>query len=143
MNRKIFLALCLMAVMLASVSSAAADENVTIDGIDFAVPGGFTEDPAQETVNEQHSKSGVEFVTNGKLFEKGDTIVALLVADYKDFKVTDDIIASVGADAKTVNGVDGYIRQDGHYYVFSYEKDGKLVSISANDEDAIADFLIA
>lgn len=143
MNRKIFFTLALVAIMLASISFVSAEQNITIDGVDFHIPDGFAEDPNHETVNEHHSQGSVNYVTNGKLFEKGNTIIAILVAEYEGFEVSDDVVANVGGDAKTINGVDGYLKQDTIYYVFSYEKDGKLVTISSTDEDEIGDFLIA
>ncbi|WP_405267664.1 hypothetical protein [Methanobrevibacter sp.] len=118
------------------------NQTVTIDGIDFNVPDGFIEDPNHATVNEQKEQSGVTYITNGKVFEKGDTVVALLVADYGDYKITDDIVKNVGGDAKTINNIDGYFKTDDNYKVFSYAKDDKLVVLSATDEDAIGEFLI-
>ena len=87
------------------------NETVTIDGIDFNLPKGYTEDPNHETVNETNHQGTVTYITNGKLFEKGNTIVNILVADYGDFKVTEDIVSNAGDEAKTINGVNGYMSQ--------------------------------
>ena len=115
----------------------------TIDGIDFKIPDGFSEDADEEIVNESSVQSGITYLTNSKLFEKDDTIVVLLVADYGEYNVTDDIAKEVGGDATTINGVDGYLNEDNFFYVFNYAKDGKLVVLSANDKDVIGDFLVA
>ena len=158
MNKKIILGLSLVLIAIMAIGSVSAfdlgsilggddedvaeNETVTIDGIDFNIPAGFTEDPQHATVNEQKEVSGITYVTNGKLYENNDTIVALLVADYGEYKVTDEIAQSVGGDAKTINNVSGYLTTDGDYKVFNYAKDDKLVVISATDEDVIADFII-
>lgn len=155
MNKKIILgiSLVLIAVMAIGAVSAfdlgsllggddAEDQTVTIDGIDFNIPAGFVEDPNEATVNETNEISGITYITNGKLYEKNGTFVALLVADYGKYKVTDEIAKSVGGDAKTINNVSGYLTTDGIYKVFNYAKDDKLVVISTTDEDVISDFII-
>ena len=86
--------------------------------------------------------SGINYTTNGKLYENGDTYVAILVADYGDYKVTDDVAKSVGGDEQTINNVKGYLTTDGIYKVFHYAKDDKLVVISTTDENVIGDFII-
>jgi hypothetical protein len=153
MNKKIILGLSLVLVAVIAMGSVSAfdlgsmlggeeNETVTIDGIDFNIPDGFTEDPKEATINETNEQSGITYITNGKVYEKGSTVVALLVADYGKYKVTDEIAQSVGGDAKTINNVSGYLSTDGIYKVFNYAKDDKLVVISTTDEDAIADFII-
>ncbi|WP_406534198.1 hypothetical protein [Methanobrevibacter sp.] len=157
MNRKIILGLSLVLIAIMAIGSvsafdlgsilsgdedAAENETVTIDGIDFNIPAGFTEDPAHATDNQTNQQGGITYITNGKLYENNDTIVALLVADYGEYKVTDEIAQSVGGEAETINNVSGYLTTDGIYKVFNYAKDDKLVVISANDEDVIADFII-
>lgn len=154
MNKKIILGVSLVLIAVMAIGSVSAfdfgsllgedaeNETVTIDGIDFNIPEGFTEDPNHATVNEQKEQSGITYVTNGKLYEKGNTIVALLVANYGDYKVTDDIAGSVGGERTTINNVTGYLTTDGNYKVFNYAKDDKLVVISATDEDAIGEFII-
>ena len=153
MNKKIILGLSLVLVAVIAMGSVSAfdlgsmlggeeNETVTIDGIDFNIPDGYTEDPKEATINETNEQSGITYITNGKVYEKGSTVVALLVADYGKYKVTDEIAQSVGGDAKTINNVSGYLSTDGIYKVFNYAKDDKLVVISTTDEDAIADFII-
>lgn len=153
MNKKIIFGLSLVLVAIMAVGSVSAfdlgsllgggdAENVTIGGIDFAIPEGFTEDPNHAIDNEQREQSGISYTLNGKLYEKDDTIVVLLVSDYGDYKVTDDIAREVGGEPTTINNIDGYLTTNGTYKVFNYAKDDKLVVISTNDENAIGDFLI-
>ncbi len=144
MNKKIIFTLAIAAlavIAVASISAADNVETVTIDGINFTVPDGFTEDPSQEYVNEQKEQAGVTYIVNGKLYEKGNTVIFIMVSDYGDYKVTDDVVKAVGGDAKTINGQSGYIKEDNGFKVFSYEQDDKLVALSTNDENVIGDFI--
>lgn len=153
LNKKILFTLSLVILAIFAIGSVSAfdlgflsgdsEETVTIDGIDFNVPDGFTEDADEEIVNESNVRSGITYLTNSKCFENGDTVVVILVADYGEYKVTDDIAKEVGGDATTINGIDGYLSEDGFFYVFNYAKNDKLVVLSANDKDVIGDFLIA
>lgn len=153
MNKKIIFGVSLVLIAVMAIGSASAfdlgsllgsdaNETVTIDGIDFNIPEGFIEDPKEATINETNEQSGITYITNGKVYEKDGVIVALLVADYGEYKVTDEIAGAVGGEATTINNVDGYLSTDGIYKVFNYAKDDKLVVISANDEDVIADFIM-
>ena len=153
MNKKAIFGISLLLIAIFAIGSASAfdlvpmlggegNETVTIDGIDFNIPAGFSEDPNHETVNKTNEQSGITYVTNGKLYEKGNTIVTMLVADYGKHKVTDEIAESVGGDAKTINDVNGYLAHNGKFSVFNYAKNDKLVIISTNDESVIGDFIM-
>lgn len=153
LNKKILFTLSLVILAIFAIGSVSAldlgflsgdsEQTVTIDGIDFKIPDGFSEDTSEEVVNESNVQSGVTYFTNSKLFEKDDKVMVLLVADYGEYKVTDDIAKEVGGDATTIGGVDGYLKEDGFFHVFNYAKDGKLVVMSTNDKDIIGDFIIA
>lgn len=123
-------------------SDDGQNQTVTIDGIDFNVPAGFSELVNESTVNETVEEGVITFTNNGKVFESKDDVVAILVADYGELKITDEIVGSVAGDAKTINNIQGYLSTDGIYKVFSYAKDNKLVVISSTDEGVIGDFII-
>ena len=120
---------------------SSENQTVTIAGIDFNVPAGFSEDTNYSAVNQTVDESGVSITNNLKTFVNNNTVVAVLVAEYKDFNITDEIVGIVAGDAKTINNVSGYLSTDGNYKVFSYVKDNKLVVISTNDENVIGDFI--
>lgn len=142
MKRKIFFTLAVVALVAIAVSAiSAADETVAIDGINFTVPDGFSEDASNGYVNEQREEAGLTYVVNGKLYEKGNTVMAIIVSDYGDYKVTDDVVKAVGGEAKTINGQSGYLKEDNGFKVFSFEKNDKLVAMSTNDENIIGDFI--
>lgn len=153
MKRKILaISIVLIGVMAIAAVSAldladTFDENttknqtITIEGIEFNVPEGFIEDPNHEIVNETKETFGVKYTNNGKLFEKNDTYVSLLVADYGKFNMTDMIASIIGGNPKTINSTSGYMSDDGDYKVFHFVKNNKLVVISAADENVIGDFV--
>lgn len=153
MNRKAILAASVILVAVFAIGSVSAfdlgsiiggDENqtVTIDGVNFNIPKGFEEDPSHAIDNQKNDQAGIPYTTNGKLYEKDDVVVVLLVADYGEYKVTDDILKSVGGEKTTIGNVTGYLASDEELHVFNYEKDDKLVVISASDEDIISEFII-
>lgn len=153
MNKKILFTLSLVILAVFAIGSVSAldlnflsgssEEIVTIDGIDFKIPDGFKEDSDEEVINESNVQGGVTYLTNSKLFEKDDTVMVILVADYGEYEVTDEIAKEVGGDATTINGVDGYLKEDNFFYVFNYAKNDKLVVLSTNDKDIIGDFIVA
>lgn len=151
MNRK-FLIL-LIAITVFSITAVSAfelsdllgeeNQTVQIDGIDFNIPAGFEEDASQESINEDKSSSGIDYIINGKTFIKDGTVVSIIVADYGEYKVTDDVLSAVGENKTTINDVDGYISYDGGFYIFNYAKNDKMIIITSDVEDVIGDFVIA
>ena len=156
MNRKI-LAILSVLIVLASISAVSAfgmddllggssDEakNVTIDGMDFQIPAGFEEDPSYESVNEKSSVGGLEYTYNQKLFANDENqTVAILVGDYGDYEVTDDVIQVIADEKQTIKGIDGFTTDKDGVYIFAYPKDGKLVVLTATEDNLFEDFLIA
>lgn len=137
----VVLSLALIAVVMASAVSA--DEKVTIDGIDFNVPDGYTEDLSNEIINETNSTDGVTYVNNGKLFENGDNITVIIVSTYDAMDITEKFLTeNVGGDDVTIKGVNGKSLENGLFSLFYYAKDGKLVTFSTNNPDDIEKFII-
>lgn len=146
LKRKILFTLLVVSLAIVAIGCASAalfdnENKVTIDGIDFNVPDGYKEDTNYQTINEVKNKGGVQYTVNGKVFEKGSDIVSILVSDYGEYKLTDDIVKSVGGDEKTIGDVNGYASEDDGYYLFTYIKDDKLVVFSVTGEDSIEGFL--
>ena len=158
MNKKILLVFVVLFVAALSISSVSAldlgflsgddssngSTTETIFGIDFNIPDTVTEDEDYAINNETTADSGITFTVEGKTFmDDDDNIMVILVSEYEDLEVTDEFIAALGGDEKTINGVDGYINHNDTFYTFSYPKDGKLVVFSTNNDEKIADFIIA
>lgn len=152
MNKKILVMLSLVLILcigtvsafdLGSILGGGSDENetVTVEGFDFNIPEGFSENPDYAVDNETVD-DGISYKMNGKSYEKGNDVFVILVTEYEGMEVTDEVVSLIGGDSKTINGIDGYLKEDGDYQVFSYPKDGKLIVISATDEDIIGEVLM-
>lgn len=141
MKRKIFFALILLIAAAAIVASADAAsvkyKSVDIGGIDFNVSDEFAEDENHRIVNETYD----DCTQNGKLFQKADTVVMIVVSKFGD-KIGRANVSELGGYKFSVNGADGYLSNEGLFDVFSYAKDGKLVSISTNDKNILKQFII-
>ena len=70
MDKKILLTLSLALIAIVMASAVSADENVTIDGIDFNIPDGYVEDVTEEIVNETETDEDGTYVTNGKFYDE-------------------------------------------------------------------------
>ena len=142
MNKKLLGILLVLIAVVAIGTVVAASETVEIEGFEFTVPDGFTEDPTYETVNVVKEQNGVTFTSNGKLYQNDDgDVVNVLVAEYDGVEVTDDVAAGLGGDAKTIAGIDGYVIPNGTLTSFEFPNDGNLVVLSTNNEDILEDFL--
>ena len=142
MNKKLLGILLVLIAVVAIGTVVAASETVEIEGFEFTVPDGFTEDPTHETVNVVKEQNGVTFTSNGKLYQNDDgDVVNVLVAEYDGVEVTDDVVAGLGGDAKTIAGIDGYVIPNGTLTSFEFPNDGNLVVLSTNNEDILEDFL--
>ena len=142
MNKKLLGILLVLIAVVAIGTVVAASETVEIEGFEFTVPDGFTEDPTHETVNVVKEQNGVTFTSNGKLYQNDDgDVVNVLVAEYDGVEVTDDVAAGLGVDAKTIAGIDGYVIPNGTLTSFEFPNDGNLVVLSTNNEDILEDFL--
>ena len=142
MNKKLLGILLVLIAVVAIGTVVAASETVEIEGFEFTVPDGFTEDPTHETVNVVKEQNGVTFTSNGKLYQNDDgDVVNVLVAEYDGVEVTDDVAAVLGGDAKTIAGIDGYVIPNGTLTSFEFPNDGNLVVLSTNNEDILEDFL--
>ena len=142
MNKKLLGILLVLIAVVAIGTVVAASETVEIEGFEFTVPYGFTEDPTHETVNVVKEQNGVTFTSNGKLYQNDDgDVVNVLVAEYDGVEVTDDVAAGLGGDAKTIAGIDGYVIPNGTLTSFEFPNDGNLVVLSTNNEDILEDFL--
>ena len=141
---------------------AQADEpqTVTVGGIDFNIPAGFTENETYKMEDETSSTSGVDYTMNAAGYEDDskNNAIYILVGDYGDFNVTDDIIEyvvdSMDYEKQTINGHNGYLVQesssdssslmavDEPIYMFVYEQNGDLVFLGATDKAYFSDIII-
>ena len=170
-NRIAILAiLAILTVVLAGSASAfdlgflggsdSEPQQVTVGGIDFNIPAGFTENEDYRMENESAS-SGTDYYMSAAGFEDDSkaNAIYIMVADYGEYNVTDDVIAYVAdtmdGEKKTINGHSGYIARqtsaesdssmldvDDDVYVFIYEQNGDLVFIGATDQAYFDDVVL-
>ncbi len=142
MNKKILLTLSLALIAIVMATAVSADENVTIDGIAFNIPDGYTEDIDSEIVNETDSDDGVNYVTNGKLYENGNNIMTITVSTYDGVNATEKVLSSMNGEDLKINNTEGKIVDLGFISIYCYLKDGKLVSLSSDNQKEIEKFVI-
>lgn len=145
MNKKVFAILSILAVLMigcayASDSSDSLNNNtITISGMNFTIPEGFTEDVEEAIVNETGSDEGYNYVTESKTFECNDDFIIISVSIY-DKNLTGDYMQDFGDEA-TINNVSGFYEDLGFLSLFSYTQGNKLIILSANEKQIIEDVL--
>ncbi len=135
-------------------------QNVTVGGIDFSIPAGFTENEEYKMENEQSNASAVDYTMSAAGFEDDtkEKAIYILVGDYDEYNVTNEIIEYVLDDMdyekKTINGHNGYLVQESSssssslmaveepVYMFVYEQNGDLVFLGATNESYFGDVII-
>ena len=154
MNRKIIaiFALLILAVSVSAVSAfslsdltgSSSDAGVvTIDGIDFNIPDGFSEEKNLAIDGDVNETNGVQYTTWGKTYINDENkVISIGVATYDGVEVTDEMPQYIGGDKVTINGVDGYEYNVASYDGFTFAKDGKLIIISTNDGDLLQDVVV-
>ena len=154
MNRKIIaiFALLILAVSVSAVSAfglsdltgSSSDAGVvTIDGIDFNIPDGFSEEKNLAIDGDVNETNGVQYTTWGKTYVNDENkVISIGVATYDGVEVTDEMPQYIGGDKVTINGVDGYEYNVASYDGFTFAKDGKLIIISTNDGDLLQDVVV-
>lgn len=142
MNKKIFAVLAIFAIAMVGCAYAADSQDnttVTISGLNFTVPEGFSEDVEEAVVNESGSDDQYTFVTNEKMFENADDVFLISVSTF-DQNITDDYIKDFGEET-TIGNVTGYFEDLGFLALFSYIEDGQMVVITASDQSIIEQVL--
>ncbi|AMK15232.1 hypothetical protein [Methanobrevibacter olleyae] len=170
-NRIVILTiLAILAVVLAASASAfdlgflggsdSEPQKITVGGIDFQIPAGFTENEKYRMDNETSSSSGSDYYMSAVGYEDGSkqNAIYVMVADYGEYNVTDDVLnyvaKSMDGKKKTINGHAGYIAKQtdnstssmlpvtDDIYMFMYEENGDLVFIGATDESYFNDVVL-
>lgn len=135
-------------------------QEINVGGIDFSIPAGFNENEEYKMVNEKSNTSTIDYYMSSAGFEDdtGEKAIYILVGDYDEYNVTDEIIEYVLDDMdyerKTINGHNGYLVEqttssssslmavEEPIYMFVYEQNGDLVFIGATDESYFGDVII-
>lgn len=135
-------------------------QEITVGGIDFSIPAGFDENEEYKMVNEKSNTSGIDYYMSSAGFEDDSKqkAIYILVGDYDEYNVTDEIIEYVLDDMdyekKTINGHDGYLVQQSTssssslmaveepICMFVYEENGDLVFLGATNDSYFSDVII-
>lgn len=122
--------------------SLKLDNNkLNIQGIEFTIPDGYKEDEGfKELAMEADQKAFPGMKVTQDRFNKTDDDCIVFEVVFSDDKLdtytpADDMVA------KKIGNQDGYLKEYDEGVSYIYLKDGKLVSISAKDENVIADLL--
>ena len=160
MNKK-FLVLLRLCVVIVSMSSACAFDlnsvsdlfinngdatNVTISGIDFNIPSGFTEALNESVENQTTDNPYINYSMSSKTFLNVDgDAIEIAVSGSDDVQADDDFAkeAAMGGNKTTINGVDGYEFSDIDFNGFTFAKDGKLVILLATNKELLNDVVVA
>ncbi len=131
-------------VVLSAVTVISASEELTLEGIKFNIPDGYSlieqETDATEGADTEHMDGTAvdSEVTSEYKNSAGDKLNVHV--GVKNNQKIDSI--NPGGEKKTISGKDGFIikeKDDGKdKYKFEYLQDGKIVKISAVSEDIIS-----
>ena len=158
MNKKILVLFLFVAIVSMSTACAfdfndllnpssndQAGENVTIYGIDFNIPSGFTEVINESVDNEADDNPYVDYNLSSKTYVNTNGDVIIVSASTSDTPADDNFAkdASEGGNKTTINGVEGYTYSDSDFESFTFAKDGKLVIISVSDKQLLNDVVVA
>lgn len=124
-----------------SLFGSKPDQNVTIDGITFHIPGTFEENL---NVSKNVSVDDYDFfkVTNyAKGYQNNTNYINILIFEYNGTDVDTNLINYMDGTSKNINGTDGYLYFDGIGYTFSYSQGNKVISIQTDNENIIANVI--
>ena len=152
MNKKILFALTVVLVAVAAIGTVSAfdfsdlgalfggapkDQNVTLDGEHFKIPGTFKENKnisKNGTVNDYVAFKSTEYAIG---FKNDTNYINITISDYNTTDVSKDLINYMNGTSKDVSGVQGYIYKDDVGYTYTYGKGSKVISIQSDNESLI------
>ena len=112
--------------------------------IKFNVPGDYENASAESNTEINKIFKNHDYNVTSQSYVKGSTGIVIGVVNYAANGVSDEEIADQFLKDKptTINGVNGsrYTADGG--YIFSYQKDGRLIVISTNNEQTVSQFVI-
>ena len=120
--------------------------DVTLAGVDFAIPNGFSELENESIYNEQIDNPYLDVNFSSKAYTNVSGDAVILSVSASNTPANDSYASDVAGDdanKTTINGVEGYEYTDPVFYGFSYVKDGKLVILSSTDKELFKDVVIA
>lgn len=148
MNKKILFALTIAIVAIAAVGTVSAfdlgalfgmpaNQQVTIDGENFTIPGTLKENVA----NSKNGTVSDYLVFNCTEYAKqytNDTNYINITIYKLNSAVGDSLTDFTNGTAKEISGVKGYLYHDDETgYSYTFDKGNKVITIQSNDEKLI------
>lgn len=125
------------------ITPFSEDTVVTIDGIDFNIPKGYGEDKGLTKDNEIDTINGIDFITFMHSYKNKDLKFISIDIYYDAHKTADvDSLPTDGQVKKTIKGNEGYLLNEEGYCSFTYSTDGKIIMVTAENENVISDVII-
>lgn len=135
----LFLSLLIILIFLAAGFVSAAENSMELNGISFNIPSGYVEDDNVQTIDEIKNYGNITIVeTHKSYFDRDGKYLGITVADYGENTTLDSI--NIGGEQKTIGSVTGYYSYDDLNF-FKYFKDGKVITISYEDESIVNDLI--
>lgn len=150
MNKKILFVLSVAVVVIVTIGTVSAfdlsdlgslfgfpkDQNVTIDGENFTIPGTFKDNNISDngTVNDYSFFKVTEYK---KGYSNGTNYINILINDYNS-TVRDDLVNYMNGTSKDINGIKGFLYSDNGGYTYSYAKGNKVISIQSDNQELIS-----
>jgi len=132
-SRKILIALGVFAVLAIGIGSVCAVQNIEVDGIKFAIPGGYTEDMSMAKNGEVDENGFKTF--DHTYFDSNYNMLSVTVF-YDGGSVDFNSLKEPSEVEKTIKGHKGWFEFDkeSELYFFTYVDNDKIVMITAEDE---------
>ena len=146
--KKILVLLLFLVVVVSTVAAISATEELTLNGIKFKIPDGYA---AIEKENDASTPNDVEDIDGTAVDSKATSEYKNAAGDKLEFKVgvrNNQKIDSInpGGEKKNIAGKDGFLikeMDDGkNKFKFEYLQDGKIVKITAVNEDIISNAIV-
>ena len=153
MNKKILFALSVVVVAIVAVGTVSAfdfsdltaslfgtpqDQTVTIDGLNFTIPGTFKENESMSdngNVNDYYIFTVSDYE---KGYSNGTSFINIYITDYNTTELGDELVNILNGTSKDISGVKGFMYSDEYGYTYTYAKDNKVIAIQSDNEDLIA-----
>lgn len=145
MNKKVLVIGLLLVVALSSVAAISAVQELTLDGIKFNIPDGYSisekqTDSSKPTDVEHIDGTPVDTEMTSEYKNSAGDELEIEVGSRNNQKI--DSINPANSQKKQIAGKDGFLIKDvddgKDKYKFEYLQDGKIVKISAVSEDIIS-----
>ena len=149
MDKKKVLVLALfLVVVVSTVAAISATEELTLEGIKFKIPDGYSSIEKETDVSDSNDVEDIDGTADES---KKTSEYSNAAGDELEIQVgskNNQKIDSInpGGDKKNIAGKDGFLIKDmddgKNKYKFEYLQDGKIVKITAVSEDIIGQVIV-